>query len=64
MAASSMNKISHATALQKLCQAKREGTGDPEVAHGIADDVLCAFLRTLGYDDIVEAWEQVPKWYA
>ena len=39
-------------------------SGDIEAAHGDADDILCAFLKVLGYNDIVEAWDAVPKWYA
>lgn len=38
--------------------------GDAEIAHVQADDILCALLRFLGYDDVVEAWQKVDKWYA
>lgn len=37
---------------------------DYESAHGKADDLLCEFLRLKGYGDLVDAWEDVPKWYA
>lgn len=37
---------------------------DCEVAHYVGDDVLCEVLNVLGYQDIVEEWEQIPKWYA
>ena len=40
------------------------GPVDPEIAHSKADALLCAFLRSLGYDDVVEAYEQIEKWYA
>lgn len=40
------------------------GSGDPEAAHSQADEVLCDLLRQLGHDDVVEAWDAVPKWYA
>lgn len=37
---------------------------DTEAAHGKADDLLCGFLRLNGHGDLVDAWEEVPKWYA
>jgi hypothetical protein len=37
---------------------------DPEAAHGQADVILCAFLVSLGYQDIVNAYEAIAKWYA
>ena len=40
------------------------GNKDIEMAHGDADDVLCALLRDLGYEEIVVLWEKVEKWYA
>lgn len=49
-------------ALQELKELK--DSGDPESAHGRADDVLCNLLKTLGYKDVVEAYATVPKWYA
>lgn len=39
-------------------------SGDTEAAHRNADKVLCALLKTMGFDDVVEAWEKVEKWYA
>lgn len=38
--------------------------GDTGDAHWNADQVLCALLRSLGHEDVVEAWMEVPKWYA
>lgn len=38
--------------------------GDREDWHIEADDILCELLDCLGYHDFVEAFEQVPKWYA
>lgn len=37
---------------------------DPEIAHGVADDILCALLESLGYADVVAEWMKVDKWYA
>ena len=42
-----------------------ENDQDPESAHGRADEILLEILREEGgYDDIIEAYENVPKWYA
>lgn len=38
--------------------------GDRESAHVYADEILCEFLKSLGYSDVVEAWDGVGKWYA
>ena len=41
-----------------------QGDGDTEAAHGLADEVLCVLLRSLGYEDVVAEWDKVDKWYA
>lgn len=38
--------------------------GDAENWHYDADCILCELLDCLGYHDFVEAFEEVPKWYA
>jgi len=37
---------------------------DTEMAHSNADEVLCALLIELGYDDVVDEYDKVHKWYA
>lgn len=37
---------------------------DVEAAHADADTVLANLLTSLGYEDVVRAWDEVPKWYA
>ena len=37
---------------------------DTEVAHSNADDTLCELLISLGFQDVVEEWIKVEKWYA
>lgn len=37
---------------------------DKERAHKIADDILCNILLDLGLEEIVNAFYDVPKWYA
>ena len=39
-------------------------TGDTEADHGKADEVLCLFLLSLGYDRLVQKYSEVKKWYA
>ena len=39
-------------------------TGDIESDHVKADEILCNFLLSLGYDDVVQAYDNVDKWYA
>lgn len=36
---------------------------DPKTAHEEADKVLCEFLISLGYDDVVAEFDKVYKWY-
>jgi hypothetical protein len=42
----------------------QDRTGDIECAHAYADNILCELLKKLGFADVVDAWEAVPKWYA
>ena len=37
---------------------------DYETAHCQADFFLCKLLEYLGYEEVVEAWHKVGKWYA
>ena len=37
---------------------------DLEDAHVQADGILCDLLAQLGYIDVVDAYERIPKWYA
>lgn len=39
-------------------------SGFPEVVHPEADDILCNILKDLGFEEIVEAYDKVPKWYS
>mgnify|MGYP007046703479 CR=1 FL=1 len=44
-------------ALQDKCR-------DLEADHSSADKVLCQLLRSLGYDEVVNEYELIDKWYA
>jgi hypothetical protein len=37
---------------------------DCEVSHCSADHILCKFLNTLGYTELVEKFQKLEKWYA
>jgi hypothetical protein len=50
-----------ATQMQAI--ADKRG-GDPESAHGAADDLLCEALKSLGCGDGVAIFEKIEKWYA
>lgn len=39
-------------------------SGDVEASHSEADRILCELLTSLGYGDVVAAWDDVEKWYA
>jgi hypothetical protein len=38
--------------------------GDIDAEHCYADDVLCRLLVSLGYQDVVDEWAKIEKWYA
>lgn len=41
-----------------------EYPADNEHFHFAADGILCEFLLELGYKELVDAFNDVPKWYA
>lgn len=49
---------------QALKELEDCATMDEECGHSWADQVLCELLRSLGYDDVVDAFEKLNKWYA
>lgn len=50
-------------ALLKLAEIKKDA-GDIETDHGKADQVLCELLESLGYSEVVKAYDEIEKWYA
>ena len=36
---------------------------DREEAHIKADRILCKILHAIGFDDVVEAFNEIDKWY-
>ena len=37
---------------------------DTEMAHRQADEIICGLLEELGYQDIVDEYDKIYKWYA
>ena len=48
----------------KLKAIEEEYGGDWEVAHVRADDLICELLRSLGYSDGADVFDEMGKWYA
>jgi len=40
-----------------------KGSYDIEGLHHEADNLLCEFLETLGWKELVDAYREVEKWY-
>lgn len=51
-------------AVRRLEEIAQVSEGDPEVAHSVADDILCKLLRRLGHGEVADAYERVERWYA
>lgn len=49
-------------AIRKL--REEQASGDIEIAHSNADDILCNLLSALGFEDVVAEYAKVRKWYA
>ena len=50
-----------------ICIALRElhcSSDDTEAAHAMADKLLCDMLERLGYNEVVDAYKIIDKWYA
>ena len=37
---------------------------DVEIGHMVCDGVLCDLLHDLGFDDVLEIYDEQIKWYA
>tara|TARA_R110002126_G_scaffold251131_1_gene394137 strand:+ start:427 stop:615 length:189 start_codon:yes stop_codon:yes gene_type:complete len=48
-----------------IARLKIEQTsGDTEVAHCNADDLLCELLNEIGLQEVVDEYIKIGKWYA
>ena len=52
------------TAIAALEVCRQLAETDPELAHVEADDVLRALLTSLGFADVVEAYDRAINWFA
>jgi hypothetical protein len=52
--------------IKKYCKQlkKLQISTDTECAHVDADDLLCELLNRLGFEEVVEAFNDIDKWYA
>ena len=52
--------------LQEFIEKMQEyvSSDDPESAHIDADHLLCELLTKLGYENLVQKYDEVTKWYA
>jgi hypothetical protein len=50
-------------ALEKLKDLNNRGS-DPKASHVEADGILCSLLSSMGYEEIVEVFKDIDKWYA
>lgn len=51
-------------ALTLLNQLAQGPAGGEEEDHIAADHILCQLLDSLGYHEVVEAYDKIAKWYA
>jgi hypothetical protein len=56
------NKNLNELALETLKTLKK--LDDTEMAHVEADKVLCSLLKYEGYDEVVNLFNELKKWYA
>ena len=49
--------------LEEIIAKQNTNQHDQEVEHIKADRILCAVLRAKGHNELVDAYEQISKWY-
>lgn len=49
---------------EAIAELKEVNKLDTERAHYKADEILCELLNSLGYQDVVEVYNDIYKWYA
>lgn len=50
--------------VKQLEKCVKESKENAEGAHIDADEILCKFLISLGYDKVAETFDNVRKWYS
>ena len=60
-------KMNPEQAIERLKELQADAAsldGDPEMAHGLADEVLCDLLTSLGHGEVAKAFDDIiPRWY-
>lgn len=49
---------------EAIAELKEANQLDTEYAHYKADEILCKLLNSLGYQEVVEVYNDIYKWYA
>lgn len=50
--------------VKKMEQIALDSEYEPEHYHIEADDLMMKFLKELGFNELVNAYDKVSKWYA
>lgn len=56
-----IEELKHAQYVGSTFEGKH---GDVESAHIYADEIICKLLISLGYEDVVDEFHKVERWYA
>jgi len=48
----------------KMQEIRDDAAGDIESDHGEADNLMCEVLSSLGYDEGVQIYRRLEKWYS
>lgn len=59
-----MNNLTPKQFKEEMERLEREYSDDPECRHGAGDDLMCNLLRSLGYGEGIEIYDNWTKWYA
>lgn len=59
-----MNNLTPEQFKEEMERLEREYDGDPEYMHGAGDDLMCNLLRSLGYSEGIDIYDNWTKWYA
>lgn len=51
-------------AIEQMKIEAKDGNNDNETAHINADAILCEFLRSLGYGELVNVYNSFDHWYS
>ena len=49
---------------EAIAKLKEANKLDTECAHYKADEIICKLLNSLGYQEVVEVYNDIDKWYA